>query len=1030
MNVSRWCIDNPIATIVFFVILTIGGLFAFKKVKVQLFPDLELPMIVVSAALPGAQPAQMETEVARKMENSIAGVQGLRHIYTTASDGFVTITAEFRLEKSAQEALDEVRQALGQIRADLPSDMEEPVVTKLNVAGAPIAAYSISSSRMDEQELSWFVDDALSRKLLAVNGVGSVARVGGVTRQVQIELNTERMQSLGLTASEVSQQLRALQLEIGAGRVKLGGVDQALRTVVGAQTAQELANLPISTRFGAQTLGQIATVTDTVAELESAAFLDGKPVVSIEISRSKNASDVEVGDGVEKALSEMKLAHPDLQIVRAFDFFTPVREDFHASMSLLLEGALLAVIVVWIFLRDWRATLVSATALPLSVLPAMLGLYLMGYTFNMPTLLALSLVIGILVDDAIVEVENIVRHMRMGKSPFQAAKEAADEIGLAVIATTFTIIAVFLPTAFMTGISGMMFKQFSLTAVFAVFASLVVARMLTPMMAAYILKNVESKHDAHNGPLLKRYMRMVHWVVDHRLITIAAAIAFFVLSLALTPLLPKGFIPPDDNDQTQIYLELAPGSTLAETTQIAEETRQLVQKNISYIQSVYTAVGGGKAGGDSFAADTGGDPRKATLTILLKPRGDRPKKQVVEDQIRQLMLQIPGAKVKVGLGGSGEKYNVMLLGEDPTSLAAVGKAFEKDLRTVQGIGNISSSSSLVRPEVVLVPKLDKAAELGISPAAIANTLRIATVGDYSSLLPRLNTSARQVPIVVKLDQDARTNLDSLSKVTIPSANGPILLSQVVDIKMGSGAAQIGRYDRVRNISYNVELSGKSIAELAAEVRELPSIKNKPAGVSLSEVGDAEVMVDLFNDFMMAIAAGILCIYLVLILLFKNVLQPITILMALPLAIGGAFIALLATNSSLSMPSLIGLLMLMGVTTKNSILLVEYAIVAKNERGMTVRDALLDACHKRAMPIVMTTIAMAAGMLPIALGWSPADQSFRSPMAWTVIGGLVTSTVLSLLVIPPVYLYMDDLSNFLQRKLGMDKMRSAASEVAA
>ena len=447
MNVSRWCINNPIATIVFFVILTIGGLFAFKKIKVQLFPDLEVPMIVVNAALPGAQPAQMETEVARKMENSIAGVQGLRHIYTTANDGFVTITAEFRLEKSAQEALDEVRQAIGQIRADLPADMEEPIVTKLNVAGAPIAAYTISSSRMDDQQLSWFVDDALSRKLLAVNGVGSVSRVGGVTRQIQIELNTERMQSLGLTAAEVSQQLRALQLEIGAGRVKLGGVEQALRTVVGAQTAQELANLPISTRFGAQTLGQIATVKDTVAELQSGAYLDGKSVVSIEISRSKNASDVEVGEGVEAALAEMRLAHPDLQVVKAFDFFTPVREDFHASMSLLLEGALLAVIVVWIFLRDWRATLVSATALPLSVLPAMLGLYLMGYTFNVPTLLALSLVIGILVDDAIVEVENIVRHMRMGKAPLTAAAEAADEIGLAVIATTFTIIAVFLPTA-------------------------------------------------------------------------------------------------------------------------------------------------------------------------------------------------------------------------------------------------------------------------------------------------------------------------------------------------------------------------------------------------------------------------------------------------------------------------------------------------------------------------------------------------------------------------------------------------------
>ena len=526
--------------------------------------------------------------------------------------------------------------------------------------------------------------------------------------------------------------------------------------------------------------------------------------------------------------------------------------------------------------------------------------------------------------------------------------------------------------------------------------------------------------------MLKRYMRVVEWVVSHRLITILAAITFFVISLALTPLLPKGFIPPDDNDQTQIYLELAPGSTLEQTTQLAEEARLLVKNNVPEVKTVYTAVGGGKAGGDAFMADTGGDPRKATLTLLMKSRGDRPKKQIVEDKIRQLMLQLPGVKVKVGLGGSGEKYNVMLLGEDPASLAAVGKAFEKDLRTVQGIGNVSSSSSLVRPEIVLEPKLDKAAELGISTAVIANTLRIATVGDYNSLLPRLNTSARQVPIVVKLDQDARTNLDYLAKVTIPSANGPILLSQVVDIKMGSGAAQIGRYDRVRNISYNIELSGKSIADLAGEVRELPSIKNKPAGVSLSEVGDAEVMTDLFNDFMLAIAAGILCIYLVLILLFKNVLQPITILMALPLSIGGAFIALLLTNSSLSMPSLIGLLMLMGVTTKNSILLVEYAIVAKNERGLSAREAMLDACHKRAMPILMTTIAMAAGMLPIALGWSPADQSFRSPMAWTVIGGLVTSTVLSLLVIPAVYLYMEDFGSFLARKVGLGKARPQLS----
>ncbi len=1007
MNLSRWCINNPVATLVFFLVLTIGGAFAFHKTKVQLFPDLELPMIIVTAALPGAQPAQIETEMARKMENAIAGLQGLRHTYSTSRDGVLSMTAEFRLEKNTQEALDDVRQAISQIRSDLPANMEEPVISKINVAGAPIAAYTINSNRMDAQALSWFVDDALKRRLMAVPGVGDIARVGGVTREIQIELKTDQLQALGLTAADVSQQLRALQMDLGAGRIKLGGADQTLRTASLSKTADDIARLPISSASGATTLGQIASVHDTIAEVRTAAFLDGKPVVSIEISRSKNASDVEVGQGVEAALHELQAAHPDLQFVKAFDFYTPVKDDFHASMSLLLEGAILAVLVVWLFLRDWRATIVAATALPLSILPAALGLYLMGYTFNVPTLLALSLVIGILVDDAIVEVENIVRHMRMGKSPLQAAREASDEIGLAVIATTFTIIAVFLPTAFMTGIPGLMFKQFSLAAVFAVFASLVVARMLTPMMAAYMLRHVQDHHSEKDSPIMARYMRLIDWVVHNRFKTLVAATAFFVGSLLLVPMLPQGFIPADDNDQTQVHLELEPGATIAQSTAAAEQARHLLQSSIPEIQTLYTAIGGGKAGQDAFMQDGTIDPRKATITITMKPRGQRPKKRVVEDRIRQLMQQIPGVRVKVGLGGSGEKYMVMLTGEDPVALASSAQAFEKELRSIKGIGNISSSAALIRPEIVLVPHLERAAELGVSPSAIANTLRIATVGDYNAALPKLNTSARQVPIVVKLDDSVRSNLDALGRVTIPSGKGPIMLSQVAGMQLGGAPAEISRYDRMRNVTYTIELAGASITEVSAATRQLPSIKNLPASVQLREMADAEVMGELFHDFGMAIGAGVLCIYLVLILLFKNIFQPVTILMALPLSIGGAFIALLATNSALSMPSLIGLLMLMGVTTKNSILLVEYAIVARAERGLDRMAALLDACRKRAMPIIMTTIAMAAGMLPVALGWSPADPSFRSPMAWTVIGGLVTSTILSLIVIPASYLYMDD-----------------------
>jgi multidrug efflux pump subunit AcrB len=1013
MNVSAWSIRNPIPAVMLFVLLTFGGLLSFKTMKVQNFPDIDLPTVMVTASLPGAAPAQLETDVARKMENSVATVQGLKHIYTKVQDGVVTLTAEFRLEKPVQEAVDDVRSAVSRVRADLPSDLRDPIISKLELAGQPVLAFTIASRRMDDEALSWFVDNEVSRKLLAVPGVGAVNRVGGVSREIRVAIDPVRLQALGVTAADISRQLRQVQQDTAGGRTDVGGGEQPVRTVATVQSAREIGAIPIALGGGRTVkLSDVADVTDTIAEPRAAALLDGRPVVGFEVARSRGESEVTVGAAIQRALMELKTQHPDIELTQAFDFVTPVQEEYEGSLKLLYEGAILAVIVVWLFLRDWRATFVSAVALPMSVIPAFIGMYLLGFSINVVTLLALSLVIGILVDDAIVEVENIVRHLRMGKTPYEAAMEAADEIGLAVIATTFTLIAVFLPTAFMSGVAGKFFKQFGWTASLAVFASLVVARVLTPMMAAYLLRPIVALD--RDPRWLQIYVRWVNWSMRHRVKTMVLATLFFFASVALIPLLPTGFIPPDDNSQTQVYLELPPGSTLQQTKGLAEQARVAVMK-VKHVKSVYTTIGGGSAGGDPMANTGAAETRKATLTVLLEPREDRPRKQSIENEMRKALEPLPGVRTKVGLGGSGEKYILVLTGEDPQALQAASLAVEKDLRTIPGLGQIASTASLIRPEIAVRPDFARAADQGVTSAAIGETLRIATAGDYDVALAKLNLSQRQIPIVVKLRDDARRDLSLLERLAVPTSTGhTVMLGQVATLELTGGPAVIDRYDRSRNINFEIELSGQPLGDVAEAVQQLPSVRNLPPGVKVVEIGDAEVMGELFASFGLAMLTGVLCIYIVLVLLFKDFLHPVTILSALPLSLGGAFVALLLAQKSFSMPSLIGLIMLMGIATKNSILLVEYAIVARRDHGMSRFDALLDACHKRARPIIMTTIAMGAGMLPIAIGFGTADPSFRSPMAIAVIGGLFTSTVLSLLVVPVVFEYVDDLEHWGRR----------------
>ncbi|MDQ1813930.1 efflux RND transporter permease subunit [Massilia sp. CCM 9210] len=1036
MNFSSLSIKNPIPAIMLFALLTLAGLLAYKANAVQDFPDIELPIVTVTATLDGAAPAQLETEVARKIEDSVATLQGVKNIYTKVLDGVATVTVEFVLEKNIAEGVNDVRDAVARVKADLPAEMRDPTVTKASTAGRVIMTFTASAAPgkggvpLDDQELSWFVDNSVAKRLLNVPGVGAVKRVGGVFREIRVELDDARMAALQVAAVDVSRQLRSVQREAPGGRGDVSGAEQSVRTIATVQTADQLAAMDIPLPDGRRVrLEQIATVTDTVAEPRSVAEQDGKRVVGFEIFRTKGASEIAVAEGARAAIAELQAAHSNVAIKEVIDNAQPVQENFDGSMELLYEGAILAVLVVWWFLRDWRATLVAAAALPLSVIPAFLGQYWFGYTLNTVTLLSLALVVGVLVDDAIVEIENISRHLRMGKSPMQAAMEAADEIGMAVIATTFALVAVFLPTAFMGGIPGLFFKQFGWTAVLAILASLVVARLLTPMMAAYILKDLPHEEEK-DGWIMQRYLVAMKWCLKHRLVTAIGSALFFVGSIMLVPLLPTGFVPPADRAQTMINVELPPGSTLAETRAVAERAR-VAAMEVPGIKGIFSSIGGGSSG-DAFAPGASAEARRAVLTLTTLHRNDRKESMdQLERQIRARLDQIPGAKFNVGPQDTGVKMQLVLRSEDPVALTGAAQAVERELRTLKGIGNVSSSASLVRPEIIVRPDFAKAADMGVTAAAIGETVRVATAGDYDTALTKMNLSERQVPIRVKLPDAVRADLSALGRLTVPGKNGPVMLDNVASITMESGPAQIDRLNRSRNVTLEVELSGRSLGEVNEEARKLPSMQNLPASVKIAELGDAQEMQALFASFGLAMLIGVLCIYGVLVLLFKDFMQPITILAALPLSIGGAFVALLLTGKALSMPSMIGLIMLMGIVTKNSILLVDYAILAR-QAGMDRFDALVDACHKRSRPIIMTTIAMGAGMMPLALGWG-ADPSFRSPMAIAVIGGLITSTLLSLLVVPAVFTYIDDLEHLLKAGMGYlrrDKgsARSAAVEV--
>lgn len=998
-NFSAWSIRNPIPPVLLFIVLTALGLMSFATLPVTRFPNVDFPLVSVTVTDPGVAPSELETQVTKRVEDAVANISGVKNVMSTITEGNSQTLVEFRLEVDTQTAVNDVKDAVERIRSDLPATSETPIVNRIDVEGQAILTYAVSAPGMTIEELSWFVDDTVIRKLQGLKGVARVDRYGGATREIKVEVDPDRLSALGVTAAAVNAALRAANVDLTGGNGDFGDRDQSIRTLGGARTVADLEKFEIPLPGSRKViLGDIATVTDGSAEPRSFARVNNRAVVSFGIFRGKGESDVDVSRRVATAIDQLKAANPEVAFVKVDNSVTYTEGNYASAMETLFEGAILSVIVVFIFLRDWRATLVAASALPLSIIPAFWALDLMGFSLNLVSLLGITLVVGILVDDAIVEIENIVRHVKMGKSPYRASLEAADEIGLAVIAISATIIAVFAPVSFMSGIAGQYFKQFGLTVAVSVFFSLLVARLITPMLAAYFLRG-DGHADSRPGMLMRGYERLLRMTLRHRWLTLFAGMVFFAGSLYAIGFLPSGFMPKEDASRIVFSLELPPGSRLEDTRETTDEVTRLMLE-MPEVENVYV-VGGSNPTGTL-------EVRRATVVADLKHKSERDLTQVeIEEMLLKKLETVPDLRAYF-VNDRGERALAFgVMGTEGAALDAAARKIQSAMTATGKFRAVTSNAALDRPEIVIIPNLDRLAELGISTAMLSETLRVATIGDIDANLAKFTVGDRQIPIRVQLAEKARDDLSVVSELPVPTASGgAVPLSSIADIHFGQGPSSIQRFNRERRVVIGADMAaGQEIGTGLDIVWSLPEVKDLPAGVRIQETGEAEVMGEIFSGFAVAMVTGLMLVLAVLILLFGSVFHSFTILGSLPLAIGGVVAGLWLTNAAVSMPVVIGILMLMGIVTKNAIMLVDFA-VEQGKHGMPRAEAIVDAGRKRARPIVMTTIAMSAGMVPAALALGDGGE-FRAPMAVAVIGGLLVSTFLSLVFVPSFYTIMDD-----------------------
>ncbi|WP_029616877.1 efflux RND transporter permease subunit [Pseudorhizobium marinum] len=1043
MNFSAWSIRNPIAPLLGFALLLFMGVQSFYSLPITRFPNIDVPVVSITVVQSGASPAELEMQVTREVEDAVASISGVDEISSTVVDGQSQTVVMFRIEKPTDEAVQDTKDAIDRIRSDLPASAEEPVVSKIDVEGQAIQTFAVSSPNMTLEELSWFVDDTIKRELQGQPGIGRIDRYGGADREIRIALNPDKLDAYGITAVDVNNQLRGTNVDLGSGRGQVAGNEQTIRTLGDARTVEQLADTTIALSGGRFVrLAEIGTIDDTYEEQKSFSRFNGVPSVTFAVFRAKGASEVSVAETVGESLATVRAAYPDVNIEMVDDSVYFTYGNYEAALHTLIEGALLAIVVVMLFLKNWRATVIAAVALPLSAIPTFWVMELLGFSLNLVSFLALTLATGILVDDAIVEVENIARHIKMGKTPYRAALEAADEIGLAVIATSFTIIAVFVPVSFMPGIPGQYFIQFGLTVAFSVVFSLLVARLITPLMAAYWMRAEDAMddHQDNDGRLMRAYTWMVtgttrKWYM--RYATLLGAIAFLVGSLALLAQVPGSFLPPEDSSRIVLSVELPPNATLDETAETTDRIYE-VTRDLEGVEGVFI-LGGASPKGDL-------ELRRATVRVILGnidhslfktlvnkglgsipllgdmipkvPDHGRTRPQwEIERELLAKLQSIPDVRISKLNDRAERELSFNFLSSNEEDLNEAVSTLESKLRASPILANVSSEGALPRPELQIRPRTDEAARLGITPQQISETIRVATIGDVDAQLPKMSIDDRQIPIRVQASLDFRRDLSAIRALQIKTATGETVpLYSVADVDYAEGPSSIRRNDRSRVVSIGSDVPfGTALDTSTEEFKRIVSETELPPSVRLAESGDAKVQAEMTAGFANAMLLGLLLVLVVLILLFKDVIQPFTILLSLPLAIGGVAIALIITQNSLSMPVLIGILMLMGIVTKNAILLVDFAIEMRRH-GMERVHAMVEAGRKRARPIIMTSIAMSAGMLPSALGVGEGG-SFRAPMAIAVIGGIIVSTVLSLVVVPAFFLIMDDISLLLGRLFG-------------
>jgi multidrug efflux pump subunit AcrB len=1020
-NISAWAIRNPVPPIVLFVALTLAGVLSFMRMDVNQNPEITFPGVVVYITQPGAAPTELETQVTQRVEAAVRSLEGVEEINSTIQEGSSQTFVQFTLETPVDRATTDVRDAISQIRGELPDGILEPQIIRAKVNGGAIANWSVEATDMTMEQLSWYVKNIVSRRLLAIPGMQGIETRGGVEREIRVILDPAKMQAQGVTASLINAQLRSINMNAAGGRAEIAGIEQSVRVLGNAQDAYTLGQTQIQLGQGRSVrLSDIAMVRDAYGERRSLAIMNGKSVVSFGIQRARGASDVTIYDETVKALAQLEKENPKIHFVQRYNSTKDTKENYKGALHAMIEGAVLAVIVVFLFLRDKRATLISALAIPLSAIPTFWILSLLGFTLNFMTLLALSLVAGVLVDDAIVEIENIVRHMRMGKTAYQASIDAADEIGLAVVGTTFSIVAVFLPVAMMPGIAGQFFKNFGLTVVVAVLISLLVARLITPMVSAYFLKaHGEASHG--EGAMMNRYMDVLRWTLDdskahaarargarffawtrdHRWWTMGVGLVAFIITIALFVVIPKTFMPPQDNDLSRINVTMPPGTTLEQTRDASERVVAMVKRQPDVATVVnYVDVG--------------------SSYIVVTLRDDRSRKSTeFERAVAPLLQKVPDARVNFESqgGNGGRDIQIQLAGDDPVQLTNAALGVIEQMKKLPGIRTPRIEGDLPRPEITIKPRFGLAADMGVTTQALSQAIRIATIGDIDQNAAKFSLNDRQVPIRVMLNEDSRRNLSTISNLPLPTASGgSVPLSVVADIGFGAGPSQIERFNQERRIIISADLAPGAVSgDERTKIMALPAMKTLPLGVHYAAAGDAKWQEEMIVNFMIAVVAGILLVFAVLVLLYRRVVPPFVNMTSLLLAPLGGLIALLVAGMPMSLPVFIGLLMLFGIVAKNSILLIDFAI-EEMRQGRPLLEAVVDAGHKRAQPIVMTTVAMVAGMMPTALSLG-TDGSFNQPMAVTVIGGLILSTLLTLLIVPAGFSLADGIEKWMGRKLG-------------